>query len=250
VSDDPLQLSRAPSIDPGPLVEEEEKSGSGKVFLMVLLFAAMGVAMFYVGRQTATTPPATQTTPSAASSPTEPSASAAPTAAATTTTEATAEAAEPSEEGEPEEEAEPAEETDEAQPSPQKSVHTSPHPRPTPRATPSPQPAPKPAVKPSPSPAPAEEPAALAPFNPAAARSALERAAAAASTCRKADDPSGVASVTVTFVPSGRATSARISGPPFAGTTTGGCIAAKMRTAKVPPFSGDRMTVKKVVVIR
>jgi hypothetical protein len=56
--------------------------------------------------------------------------------------------------------------------------------------------------------------------------------------------------VTVTFAPSGRVTSANISGPPFAGTATGGCIASTLRRATIPPFEGDRITVSKTVVIR
>jgi hypothetical protein len=55
--------------------------------------------------------------------------------------------------------------------------------------------------------------------------------------------------VRVTFSNSGKATQALIEGPPFAGTATGGCIAAAMRTASVPPYSGDRVTVSKTVTI-
>jgi hypothetical protein len=94
----------------------------------------------------------------------------------------------------------------------------------------------------------AEEPAAE--FDRAAALSALKTAAAEASVCRKEGDPSGTASVTITFAPSGRVTSATLSGPPFAGTATGGCIASAMRRAKVPPFAGDRVTVGKTIVIQ
>jgi hypothetical protein len=54
----------------------------------------------------------------------------------------------------------------------------------------------------------------------------------------------------ITFANSGRAINANVIGPPFAGTQTGGCIASVMRRAKVPPYSGGRMTVKKRVVIR
>jgi hypothetical protein len=78
----------------------------------------------------------------------------------------------------------------------------------------------------------------------------LNASAAQASACRKDGDPSGVASVVVTFAPSGRVTSANISGPPFAGTPTGGCIAGALRKARVPAFEGDRVTVSKTVVIQ
>jgi hypothetical protein len=94
----------------------------------------------------------------------------------------------------------------------------------------------------------AEEPAAE--FDRAAALSSLKAAAVEASACRKEGDPSGTASVTITFAPSGRVTSATLSGPPFAGTATGGCIASAMRRAKVPPFAGDRVTVGKTIVIQ
>jgi hypothetical protein len=73
---------------------------------------------------------------------------------------------------------------------------------------------------------------------------------AQASSCRKPDDPTGVAVVTITFSPSGRVTSANIAGPPFAGTPTGGCIASTLRRARVPAFEGDMVTVKKTVEIR
>lgn len=89
----------------------------------------------------------------------------------------------------------------------------------------------------------------LPPFNRSAAIAALSSAAASASACRKQGDPSGMARVVITFAPSGRVTTARVNGPPFAGTPTGGCIASRMRGAHVPPFSGDFVTVRKTVVI-
>jgi hypothetical protein len=87
-------------------------------------------------------------------------------------------------------------------------------------------------------------------FDKAAAGAALTGAAQEASGCRKEGDPSGVAVVHVTFSNAGRATRAVIEGPPFAGTQTGGCIAATLRKATVPPYGGDRVTVTKKVVIR
>jgi hypothetical protein len=88
------------------------------------------------------------------------------------------------------------------------------------------------------------------PFNKAAAGAALSQAATQASGCRQAGDPSGTAQVEVTFSPTGRATRAIIGGPPFRGTATGSCIAQTMRTASVPPFAGDLVTVQKRVVIQ
>ncbi|HEX6274242.1 MAG TPA: hypothetical protein VFZ53_14475, partial [Polyangiaceae bacterium] len=113
---------------------------------------------------------------------------------------------------------------------------------------------PKPAITaPAPgTPEPSDAPRGKAegPFNADAARTALAGAVAQASSCRKPGDPSGVAAVTITFSPSGRVTSATIAGPPFAGTPTGGCIAATLRRARVPAFEGDMVTVRKTVEIQ
>jgi hypothetical protein len=87
-------------------------------------------------------------------------------------------------------------------------------------------------------------------FNVAAAKAALVAAAVKASGCKQPDDPSGGAQVSVTFAPSGRVTSARVTGPPFQGTPTGGCIASSFRSATVPPFDGSSVTVTKQVNIR
>ncbi|MFZ5889936.1 MAG: hypothetical protein ACOY0T_02620 [Myxococcota bacterium] len=87
-------------------------------------------------------------------------------------------------------------------------------------------------------------------FDRAAAASALATQAAQASACRKPGDPSGTAAVTITFAPSGRVTSANISGPPFAGTATGGCIAAALRRTRIPAFDGNNVTVSKTVTIQ
>jgi hypothetical protein len=87
-------------------------------------------------------------------------------------------------------------------------------------------------------------------FDRAAAATALGATASSAAGCRKEGDPTGLAVVHVTFANSGKATRATIEGPPFAGTATGGCIAAAFRNAKVPPFGGDKVTVTKRVVIQ
>lgn len=96
---------------------------------------------------------------------------------------------------------------------------------------------------------PVAPPPAEAAFDKAAASAALSAAAGQASGCKQEGDPSGTARVQVTFVPSGRVTSANVQGPPFAGTPTGGCIARAFRSASVPPFSGDPVTVSKTVSI-
>jgi len=84
-------------------------------------------------------------------------------------------------------------------------------------------------------------------FNTSAAKASLRNAAGAAAGC-PADKP-GVATVSITFAPSGRVTSSVVSGS-FAGTTTGGCIAAAMRAASVPPFDGGPVSVVWKVTLR
>ncbi len=98
-------------------------------------------------------------------------------------------------------------------------------------------------------PAKTSTPAATGDFDKAAASAALGGAVAKAAACKKAGDPSGQAKVQVTFAPSGRVTVANILGPPFAGTATGSCIAMAFKSASVPPFQGDPMTVSKTVSI-
>lgn len=87
-------------------------------------------------------------------------------------------------------------------------------------------------------------------FNKSAASSALNGAAGAAAGCKAPGDPSGVARVSVTFAPSGKATRAVVNGAPFGGTATGSCVAAAFRNISVPAFSGDPVTVSKSVSIR
>lgn len=90
----------------------------------------------------------------------------------------------------------------------------------------------------------------LQPFNKNAAVSALTAAANQAASCKKIGGPTGTGKVTLTFAPSGRVTSANVNGPPFAGTSVGGCVASIFRRAKVPPFSGSSVTVSKSFTIR
>jgi hypothetical protein len=87
-------------------------------------------------------------------------------------------------------------------------------------------------------------------FNKGAATAALNGAAGSASGCKAPGDPSGVARVSVTFAPSGRATRAVVSGAPYSGTATGSCVAAAFRSLSVPAFAGDPVTVSKSVSIR
>lgn len=86
------------------------------------------------------------------------------------------------------------------------------------------------------------------PFDRAAANSALSSIAASAASCKKPDGPTGSGKVAVTFAPSGNVTTANIEGS-FAGTSVGSCVAARFRAAKVPPFSGSPVTVRKTFTI-
>ncbi len=60
----------------------------------------------------------------------------------------------------------------------------------------------------------------------------------------------GSSRVAITFAPSGRATSAVLTGGRFAGTRVGSCIASVMRSARIPAFKGSHTTVTKRVTIR
>jgi hypothetical protein len=108
-----------------------------------------------------------------------------------------------------------------------------------------------------PSPTPAAPPAAVAAggggeggaFDRAAALSALSAAASAAQACKKPDGPTGSGRIAITFAPSGNATTANVEGPPFAGTSVGGCVAARFRGTRVPPFGGAPVTVHKTFFI-
>ncbi|HYP86990.1 MAG TPA: GYF domain-containing protein [Polyangiaceae bacterium] len=124
-------------------------------------------------------------------------------------------------------------------------------------ATPAPAAAAKPAeaaAKPAEAAA-AEKPAEAPPaaeavaFDKNAAISALSAAAASAASCKTADGPTGSGKVSVTFAPSGRATATSVAGE-LAGTEVGGCVARLFRAAKVPPFSGDPVTVSKSFTIQ
>lgn len=105
----------------------------------------------------------------------------------------------------------------------------------------------KPAPAPAPAPA-AGKPAGPA-FNVAAAKAALNNAAAGAAGCRAPAGPNGTGKVQVTFAPSGNVTSALIVAGPFGGTPVGSCVARTFRAAKVPAFDGSPMTVSKSFTI-
>lgn len=85
------------------------------------------------------------------------------------------------------------------------------------------------------------------PFDRDQAAASLNAAASAAQSCT--DGTMGFARVATTFAPSGRATTATVSGT-FAGTTVGGCIAKTFRGAHVQPFDGALITVHKTLILR
>jgi hypothetical protein len=103
------------------------------------------------------------------------------------------------------------------------------------------------ATQASPASAPAQEPA--PPFDAEAASAAIRAAFTRASGCRGPSDPTGEVTVTLTYAPSGRVTTATVSGI-FAGTAVGGCIAATLRSARVPAFSGEHLTVKRTALLK
>jgi predicted Zn finger-like uncharacterized protein len=88
-----------------------------------------------------------------------------------------------------------------------------------------------------------------APFSVSAAQVALTQAAANAANCKKGDGPTGGGKVQVTFATSGRVTTANVAGPPFAGTSVGGCVAGIFRKARIPAFTGNPVTVSKSFMV-
>jgi hypothetical protein len=109
---------------------------------------------------------------------------------------------------------------------------------------------------PTPAPAPAPSPAAAAPaaeatgpFNMGEAKARLGAAADSAASCKKPNGPTGSGRVVVVFAPSGAAQSVSVSGPPFEGTPTGACVAARFRAVRVPPFGGSPFSVSKSFTI-
>jgi eukaryotic-like serine/threonine-protein kinase len=87
------------------------------------------------------------------------------------------------------------------------------------------------------SPAPAEPP----PFDRAAATASVRQMAERARTCARPNGPSGTAVVRVTFAPSGRVSSAIVSGA-LADSPVGDCVATVFRALSVQPFSGPAKT--------
>jgi len=87
-------------------------------------------------------------------------------------------------------------------------------------------------------------------FDPNAAKAALAAAAVETAKCREPGGPTGMANVMVTFDPSGKVASATVSDPPFAGTSSGACIAAALKRATVPAFTGLPGTATQIISIQ
>jgi hypothetical protein len=92
------------------------------------------------------------------------------------------------------------------------------------------------------------EPPEMGAFDPSVADAAIGAAFQRARGCRSAGDTKGIASVTLTYAPSGRVTTALVSGT-FAGTPVGSCIAAMLRSARIEPFTGALVTVKRSALL-
>jgi hypothetical protein len=87
-------------------------------------------------------------------------------------------------------------------------------------------------------------------FDAALAKSALAAVANQTADCREKGGPTGKATVVVTFDPSGKVSSATVSDAPFAGTSSGACIAGTMKRATVPAFSGLPGTATQIISIQ
>jgi predicted Zn finger-like uncharacterized protein len=83
------------------------------------------------------------------------------------------------------------------------------------------------------------------PFNMGEAKARLAAVAGAVQSCKKASGPTGTGRVVVVFAPSGAAQSATVTGEPFEGTPTGGCVSAHFRAVRVPAFGGSPFSVSK-----
>jgi hypothetical protein len=130
-----------------------------------------------------------------------------------------------------------------------------------PAPTPTPEPAPAPETAPdsdpetaasrAPGSAPAPAPkSAGAAFDAKAAKAAIDKIVPTLKACKQPGEPPGTATVTVTFAHTGRVSDSRVTTTRYAGTRTGNCIAQRLRAARVSPFVGNPVTVKRAVQIR
>ena len=87
-------------------------------------------------------------------------------------------------------------------------------------------------------------------FNAQAAKLAIDRIVPRLKACKQAGEPPGSATVTVTFAPTGRVSSAQVTTTRYAGTRTGNCIVQRLREARIPECTGPPVTVKRSVAVR
>jgi predicted Zn finger-like uncharacterized protein len=219
-----------------PEAAAPKSGGAGKWIGLVLGLAVVGGGAFFLARSPAP-PPATPPAPSATAVPATATPVSTPTPEATATASATPTAAE--------------------SPSGVASAPTAGSAAPVagsaaavPGAAPTAATArPQATAAPKPSAATETAPAEGPDFDKDAASAALASAAAQAeSQCGAEQGPHGTGKVSVTFVNSGRATNALVSGD-FAGSALGGCVARIFRGAKVPAFGGESVRVSKTVRI-
>jgi hypothetical protein len=87
-------------------------------------------------------------------------------------------------------------------------------------------------------------------FNAKAAKAAIDGIGPRLKACKYPGDPSGPASVMVTFAPAGRVSSASVTTSGYAGTRTESCIVQRLRDLRIPEFTGAAVTVKRSVSVR
>jgi hypothetical protein len=87
-------------------------------------------------------------------------------------------------------------------------------------------------------------------FSRAAAAIAIANAGRGARYCLAPNDQRTTMPVRVVYAPSGKVTSASLQGGPFMGTSTGGCIATALRSARVASFEGEPTAVMTTIRIR
>ena len=85
-------------------------------------------------------------------------------------------------------------------------------------------------------------------FDAAAAKASIASAASRASACHDGTSPPTKSVVTITFAPSGEASTVSATGA-IAGTPTGACVEQLFRGVSVPPFTGDSVTVSRTVSV-
>ena len=86
-------------------------------------------------------------------------------------------------------------------------------------------------------------------FDPAAAASALTKAAETALSCKKPGGPTGAVTVKLTFASNGIPSTVVVPAP-FSGTPVGDCVEKAFRAAKIPAFDGAPVAAQKTFELR